>query len=113
MQLKYLTVQRCYKPSNFGTTSSVSLHHFCDANSFGYGMATYVRQVSDTGKIAVALVMGKSRVTPIKPKTVPRLELDACVLAAEVGSVAKAEIDLEDVSQTFYTDNKICLGYKR
>lgn len=109
--LQDLTVKRCYKPPDFGSTVSASLHHFCDANSVGYGMATYVRQVSDTGNISVALVMGKSRVTPLKPITIPRLELSACALAAEVGSMVGVEIDIDGLAQVFWTDNKICLGY--
>ena len=52
LQLNELKIQRCYKPPDFGQLASASLHHFCDANSFGYGMASYLRQVSDTGQIA-------------------------------------------------------------
>ena len=109
--LKDLSISRCYKPPDFGKVTSISLHHFCDANDYGYGMSTYLRQVSDTGVVAVSLVMGKSRVTPLKAVTIPRLELNACTLAAEVGSMVKSELDIPNIFQAYWTDSKICLGY--
>ena len=113
LQLKDLKVKRCYKPHNFGDIQDISLHHFSDANSYGYGCATYLRQVDDAGQVATSLVFGKSRVTPVKPCTIPRLELNACALSAEVGFMVRKELDMEDlqISQFFWTDSKICLGY--
>ena len=62
-------------------------------------------------RVAVSLVLGKARVTPLKPVTIPRLELTSCALSAEVGAMIKAELDLGSVTQRFWTDSKICLGY--
>ena len=111
MQLKDLSIPKSYKPVDFSQVATASLHHFCDANDYGYGMAMYVRQVSHNGQLAVSLVMGKSRVTPLKAVTIPRLELNACTLAAEVGAMVNAELDMDDIAQTYWTDSKICLGY--
>ena len=43
--------------------------------------------------------------------TIPRFELTSCALSAEVGAMIKAELDLGSVTQRFWTDSKICLGY--
>ena len=43
--LKGFTVRRCYKPQNFLSVKSASLNNFCDASTFGYGVATYFRLV--------------------------------------------------------------------
>ena len=109
--LKLLTVHRCYKPPGFGEVVRMSLHHFSDANRYGYGVVSYLRQVNIRGTVSVSLIFGKSRVTPLKPMTIPRLELNACALSAEIGSMLLAELDIGDVTQVFWTDSKICLGY--
>ena len=89
----------------------MSLHVFGDGCIIGYGAACYVRQVDEHGKIAVALVSGKSRVAPIKPITIPRLELTAATIAVKLGSLASKELELSDVEIKYYTDSKIVLGY--
>ena len=40
-----------------------------------YGACIYVRSVSQSWKISVSLVADKSRLAPMKPPTIPRLEL--------------------------------------
>ena len=47
-QLEKLYVQRCYKPKNFGKAVETSLHSFSDASNFGYGEASYLRQVNES-----------------------------------------------------------------
>ena len=80
--LQELKVNRCYKPNNFTATSS-SLHSFSDASDYGYGQASYLRQVNVTGNVTVSLVMAKSRVVPSKPRAVPRLELTAALVSKQ------------------------------
>ena len=55
--------------------------------------------------------MGKSRVTPSKPITVPRLELTAAVTSVKVGTFLKKELEYSDLKQFYYTDSKVVLGY--
>ena len=75
--LQSLRLDRCYKPNDFGDSIETTLHCFSDACQYGYGAACYLRQVNKNGKVHVSLVMGKSRVSPIKYTTIPRLELTA------------------------------------
>ena len=51
------------------------IHSFSDASLVGYGEVSYLRQVNKRGEIFYAFLMGKARLTPLKPITVPRLEL--------------------------------------
>ena len=111
--LMELTVKRCYKPSDFGNVIDVSLHHFCDACFVGYGNCSYIRQVNEAKKIHVALVKGKSRVSPLKPTTIPRLELTSAVLSTTVGATEASEIHFPNIKQTYWSDSQICLGYIR
>ena len=55
--------------------------------------------------------MGKSRVTPKKYATIPRLELVAAVLSVKIAALIRREIDIECKNETFWTDSKVLLGY--
>ena len=55
--------------------------------------------------------MGKSRVTPLKPVTIPRLELTAAVVASKIGCVLRKELENEEVKETFWTHSKTVLRY--
>ena len=63
------------------------------------------------GQISVALVMGKSRVSPLKMITIPRLELTASTVAVKLGALVKDELRVENVKMFYYTDSKVALGY--
>ncbi|XP_045534866.1 uncharacterized protein LOC123721177 isoform X2 [Papilio machaon] len=58
---------------------SIDLHIFCDASQSAYGACLYVRSTNDN-VVLVRLLSAKSRVAPIKPTTIPRLELCAALV---------------------------------
>ena len=70
--LSDIQVSRCMKPPDF-IVEKAELHHFSDASMNGYGFCTYLRLVDVSGHSSVCLIFAKSRVSPIKPVTVPRL----------------------------------------
>lgn len=109
--LEKLKVPRCHKPNEFGEIKKVELHHFSDASQNGYGQCSYLRLTDDNDCIHCSLVMGKSRVTPLKPVTIPRLELTAAVVASKIGCVLRKELGYEEVKETYWTDSKTVLGY--
>ena len=108
--LERIKIQRCYKTPGFETVSS-SLHSFSDACDYGYGMVTYLRQVNKEGEVRASFVMAKSRVVPAKQTTVPRMELTAAVVSAEVAALVKAELDVALSSESYWVDSTIALGY--
>ncbi|KAF7206706.1 transcript variant X1, partial [Nothobranchius furzeri] len=57
------------------------------------------------------LVFAKSRVAPMKVTMVPRLELSASVVAVQISDMLKAELELEDAQESFWTDSQVVLGY--
>ncbi len=63
---------------------ATSLHGFSDASKLAYGAAIYLRQVHADGSISTALVYDKSRVCPLKSKTIPQLELQAAAMLADL-----------------------------
>ena len=82
--LKDFKISRCLKPVHFATVASAQLHHFSDASEVGYGTATYLLLCNTDRKLYCTLVMGIARVAPLKPITIPRLELTAAVVAARM-----------------------------
>lgn len=83
-QLGDLNISRCYKPKEFRKVYKSQLNHFCDASEIGYGTVSYLRLTDIRGLIQAAFVMGKGRVAPLKPITIPRLQLAAAVLAVRI-----------------------------
>ncbi|XP_054717598.1 uncharacterized protein LOC129226994 [Uloborus diversus] len=67
----------------------IELHGFCDASEKAYAAAVYIRTISMNGNINVQLVTSKTRVSPIKFVSLPRLELCA---APHMGGIWEAGI---------------------
>ena len=109
--LQEFSVARCYKPKNFGHVTKTELHHFSDASNKGYGQCSYLRFTNEQGQIHCSFVIGKSRVTPLKPVTIPRLELTAAVTSVRISDQLRKELTLENAEEIFWTDSKVVLGY--
>ena len=109
--LNDLVIRRCYRPSEFGEVVDATLHCFSDASFVGYGAVCYLRLVDENGRVQVSLVMGKSRVSPLKPTTVPRLELTAVVLSVKLAALLSEELRMSGLEVFYWVDNKIVLGY--
>ena len=72
-QLSRFKVDRCMKPEYFGPIRTAELHHFSDASEIGYGTVSYLRATNTAGRVYFVFVLGKSRVTPLRQITIPRL----------------------------------------
>ncbi|XP_036347949.1 uncharacterized protein LOC118757336, partial [Rhagoletis pomonella] len=59
------------------------LHVFSDASKSAYAAVCYIRVVKPEGSIHVAVLMAKTKVAPLKKIPIPRLELNATLLAAK------------------------------
>ena len=88
-------MSRCYKPDNFDNVMKAEVHHFSDASE-GYGQCSYLRLIVDFETIHGSLLIGKSRVSPIKYVSIPRLELTAATLSIKMSKLIKRELDIED-----------------
>lgn len=109
--LEDFKVDRCFKPTNFGTVTSAQLHHFTDACENGYGTATYLVLHDDHGQVHSGFVMGKSRVAPLKPVTLPRMELIAATVASRMETLLRKELQMELADSVFWTDSTSVLKY--
>ena len=105
------TIDRCIKPKAFGDVVTTELHHFSDASEIGYGAVSYLRIANERREIHCCLVMAKSRLAPIKPVTIPRMELSAAVLATRLDTMIRQEIDCNINQSYFWTDSTCVLRY--
>ncbi|XP_051784871.1 uncharacterized protein LOC127528375, partial [Erpetoichthys calabaricus] len=104
-------VNRCFKPTGFGTIKTAQMHHFADASEDGYGTVTYLVLTNEEGKKHCSFLMAKSRVAPLKQVTIPRLELTATVVAIKMDKMLKGEFQMPLEESTFWTDSTTVLKY--
>ena len=110
-RLEDLTVNRCFKPMHFGEVASSQLHHFADASQYAYGAVTYLRLTNSKGDVYCSFIIGKSRLSPLKQLTIPRLELSAAVVATRLDRMVMKEIGIPVDQSIFWTDSTCVLGY--
>lgn len=99
------------KPPSYGTVRTAELHQFCDASESGYRTVRYLRLTNFEGAVHLSFVLGKSRITPLKQITIPRLELAAATLAVKVDRMLQSELQIKLENSTFWTDSTSVLKY--
>ena len=92
MTLQDMNITRCIKPKIFDEVIHCSLHYFSDAYETGYGMSAYIRLVNAEGVVHCSLLVGKSRVAPLKSLSIPRLELTTATLSVKVSRIPKVAL---------------------
>lgn len=91
--------------------SSIELHVFSDASTQAYAACVYIKGVSHDNHVSVHLMTAKSRVAPLKPMTVPRLELCGALLAVRLADKVKSSLRLNINKCTYWCDSTIVLGW--
>lgn len=89
----------------------VELHVFTDASESAYGACVYIRSINDKGEHSVRLLMAKSRVAPIKPTTIPRLELCGAVVGSRLYEKVATSLRVTISRVYCWTDSTIVLGW--
>lgn len=109
--LEQFRENRSLIPSEFGEIVSRQIHIFSDGSFYGYGAVAYLRLQDDKGQIHCAFLMGKSRLSPVKVVTIPRLELVAATLSARLGRLLQEEVEVKPDTITYHTDSTTVLCY--
>lgn len=87
------------------------LHVFTDASEKAYGAAIYVRTCLPNKTIIIYLLCAKSRIAPLKQQTLPRLELCAAQLGANLAAKVKLDLDMSTTPTFYWSDSKIVLSW--
>ncbi|XP_075262527.1 uncharacterized protein LOC142354146 [Convolutriloba macropyga] len=67
-----------------GPTTSQQLNVLTDASNIATSAVIYMRSTTTEGIVIVNCVISKSRVAPIKHTSIPKLELEAATMGAEL-----------------------------
>ncbi|WP_253302436.1 DUF1759 domain-containing protein [Wolbachia endosymbiont of Psylliodes chrysocephala] len=107
--IKEITIPRCYS-LNIPTASNIQLHSFSDASQQAYSAVVYLRISSQNG-VEISFLSSKSKVCPLKEITIPRLELQASLLASKLVKRIKESLELRIDEEIYWTDSRIVLSW--
>ena len=110
MRLSELELPRCFRV-NTCPEASIQLHVFAGASETGFGAVCSARYSLTDGTIKVSFVMARNRVGPLKRFSIPRLELQAAVLAVRLYCVVRQELTVNIKDSIFWSDSKTVLQY--
>lgn len=96
----------------FSEGDDIQLFGFSDASLSGMGCAVYFKITKLSGKVYYSLMMTKSRVSPLKPLSIPRMELTAALLCARLAKFITQALDC-NLKLHLFTDSQIALGWIR
>ncbi|XP_073949020.1 uncharacterized protein [Choristoneura fumiferana] len=88
----------------------VQLHGFADASTQAYAAVTYLRIVRD-GVVYVSMIASRTKVAPLKQLSVPKLELCAAALLAELINDVAGILDIPKKSIFAWTDSMVVLSW--
>ncbi|XP_074040766.1 uncharacterized protein [Leptinotarsa decemlineata] len=92
--------------------SEDQLHIFCDASEKCYAAVAYLR-IQQGEKVETSFITAKTRVAPLKPLSIPRLELQAALMGARLGHFLKKTLDMEISAIWYWSDSKTVLYWIR
>ncbi|XP_048003936.1 uncharacterized protein LOC125240133 [Leguminivora glycinivorella] len=108
-QLKQLEIPRHVPAYN----REAHMHVFCDASEKIYAAAVYLVSITPEGERTSALVAAKARVAPLRVVSIPRMELQSCVLATRLADTIIKESDYVIKEKYFWSDSKTALAWIR
>ncbi|GFX69844.1 integrase catalytic domain-containing protein [Trichonephila clavipes] len=88
----------------------IDLQGFADASEAAYGAVVYLQCFLHNGAAKVSILASKSRVAPIRVIYIPRLELCACVLLAQLVKKIRSTLRLNISDIVLHTDSTIALA---
>lgn len=107
--IENVQINRCYFSSQT-PNSTIQLHIFVDSSEQAYAAVAYLRCVTEK-QVECALVAAKTRVAPIKPLSIPRLELEAALLGAKLAQTIDSGHSLQITQRYFWSDSKCVLSW--
>ena len=108
--LTTMHVPRCYFSSKNAVVST-QLHGFSDASEDAYGGVVFLRVEDSRKKVHTTLVISKTKVSPIKRLSIPRLELCGAQVLTRLLCHAKQILNVPVDSVFAWTDSTVVLGW--
>ena len=108
--LTTMHIPRCYSPTKELIVSS-QLHGFSDASEEAYADVVYLRIQYSTKRAHTSLVTSKTKVSPIKRISIPRLELCGAQILTQLLCHAKRILKIPVDSVFSWTDSTVVLSW--
>ena len=89
----------------------IALYGFADSSEKAYGAVVFLLVTSNDNINTSRLLCSKSRVCPLKALTIPRLELQACLLLSKLITKVLYALKLEVNAVRLFTDSTIALSW--
>lgn len=89
----------------------IAAHCFTDASQDAYGACIYLKSTNSLGEVKCNLLCAKTKVSPLKSETIPRLELLGALLGAKLYSKVLHSLKIKISCTVFWTDSTIVLGW--
>ncbi|XP_073776433.1 uncharacterized protein [Danio rerio] len=110
--IQHISIPRCYVTPELDKPQCIrNLHIFCDASERAYGSVAYVQTLSSQGDVEVAFLTARSRVSPKKQQSIPRLELCAALTGAQLAKLLKSELSVPINQVTLWSDSSTVLAW--
>ncbi|HWI49370.1 MAG TPA: hypothetical protein VNU45_14220, partial [Rummeliibacillus sp.] len=107
--LANVSIPRCVCPGF--DHKNIQIHGFADSSKSAFGACLYIRTVDNSGKIIVNLLVSKSKVAPVRPISIPRLELSAALLLSKLFSKVNGLL-LKHVNKVYlWSDSNVVLAW--
>lgn len=106
-KIELLQINRCYSQT-LTAKSEIQLHIFCDASEKAYASVVFLRIKKDNC-VTIAFIMAKTKVAPLKVLSIPRLELQAALLASKLSKFIKENHPLKFSKIFLWSDSKTIL----
>ena len=104
-------VEEIVFPRHVGPLEGAQLHVFTDASVNAYAAVVYIRN-EVKGEITTTLLASKTRVAPLKPITIHRMELLGMVLGVRLAEYIKESYQqIEWGNVYFWSDSQVCLHW--
>ncbi|XP_075145994.1 uncharacterized protein LOC142220640 [Haematobia irritans] len=108
-KISTVSIPRCYSRL-LKSTFNVQLHTFVDAGENAYAAVCYFR-IQYQGEVDVRIVAAKGKVSPLKPVSIPRLELQAALIGARLSRKIIKITRLNCTECFYWSDSKTVLKW--
>ena len=107
--LELVKIPRCLKDPS-PKVEERSIHTFSDASKNPYTAVVYARHVYEDGNITARLIMSKSRLSPLKTVSIPRLELLGALIGLRLTRQVFSALKIPTNGVTYSADS-VNVGY--
>lgn len=109
--VKWLSNLRIPRLALGDSPKSIELHSFSDASQSAYGACIYLRTISSNDNVTIRLLCAKSKVAPLKPTSIPRLELCSALVAAKLSKSVLDSLGYKPAKIIHWCDSSVVLSW--